>query len=376
MQSIRRVLAFAVLLSPTLTFAINEGTALNQAGTTPTSPTYRELEKTFQDTKSEIQNIEIKQASPATPPSTPLKIDAPTLANQIKAADEAGRRAQEELVDAKYKGGMRIITLIAGSANTVDFIVSALDISNDLARLSNLWSDKDFRNAWDTLEDWGILAGAVTSGAGVAVAASGSDSRQKTGGWIAAGGLGGIAVFKLVGTLFGEQNGDKFKEKARFIEYTRRAYDDLVARVMMFRAFREANKDFLNELSSFSVQYSDLKNFKGPEDTDASDEATQRRQKMERQRRAISMLYSKYQRFSIIMNQISEILNNYEIALNRHLNNEETPAAVKKALTTAPEGFSESVQVKIAKAKEKFEQKVKPFLLFQDVAAEVFAQSN
>jgi hypothetical protein len=277
------------------------------------------------------------------------KVDALTKL----AAARSEKRAQ--LVTERYQKGDDLLGDMMGSAATVMFVAQLLSVEAMLSRSTNLWRDEDFRNGWDVLSDWGMIIGGVVGIVGGVAFAAGKDSDATSAGAATlATGAGVATLSKLGGSVFGKQNGDALKEKAQFIEFTRRAYDDLSSRIDTVKAVRESAAQFTSELGSFRTKYGDPNKFapKGAVSL-SSDELKQM---------AINELQVKVQRYAAIVAQVSTLLNAYDVLVKKY---EKSPVeAVRTDMA--------SLRATLNDARSNYEQNVLPFLLLEGRVAVLF----
>ncbi|WP_375745426.1 hypothetical protein NR800_11820 [Corallococcus interemptor] len=312
------------------------------------------IEKTQESiTRTEVSPIPVRDEAIGKP--TPLKstTDVQNIVNDKLTAilnEESARKSKN--TEAKYSNGAELLSSIHGSASTVLLITQLLGAESGISKATNLWADEDFRNAYDNVRDWGTVAGTVAAVVGGVVTATGNEGTSKAGAWTLAGGAGVIGLSQLAGLLGGNESGDKMKKKAQHIELTRRAYDDLSARVDMVLSLEASNSQFQAELESFQLKYRKLENFKADSEQLGSGDIP----KSVLQERALGQLAAVVERFSVVVAQIDQILNSYEVLVNKYDNSGDpypVPNVVKEMKV---------LRVRLQKARSNYQIKVKPFL--------------
>lgn len=134
---------------------------------------------------------------------------------------------------------------LVAAAGTVALLPTEAQYIHGNLDMSNPWSDADFRNTFDKIDGWltpvGLLASALTLTVG-----NGSDKDKTAGAF-----LGISAVSKLLGTLSGKQTGGQFEKKVKYVEMTRRLYDDFSTHYVSVAQLKEraiAHRKFIESI--------------------------------------------------------------------------------------------------------------------------------
>lgn len=130
-------------------------------------------------------------------------------------------------------------------------MLQAAQIASAVGLAANPWSDEDFRNLWDRVENVGTTLG-LGYATYSALRSNDEASDQMTSiGW----GLLLASAGKGVSSILGNQTGEQFEKKARFIEFTRRAYDELQTIYFFTQADIESNLALRKEIATFRSDY-------------------------------------------------------------------------------------------------------------------------
>jgi hypothetical protein len=241
-----------------------------------------------------------------------------------------------------------------GSAGTVLLIMQVLHLELLLGKTTNLWNDEQFRNEWDTVNQWGTTLGTLVGVIGSVIAArGGSDSAQRDNGlWTLAGGVGIAGVAQLMGGLLGKDQGDAMKHKAQVIEFTRKAYDDLGLRIDQVETFERSNNDFLESLAAFKVKFNDPSKWPGSSDAD-------------RRRNALVELGVMTGQFTAALNQVPALLKSYSVLVDKY---SASPVPIVQT------DMQSTVKPTVAKAEKNYHARVKDFLSQQQLILEIFGR--
>jgi len=344
----------------TLTVACILATSLQLV---PTSALAQEssLDALIQNTQETITKIEtapipVVPQGTDKPSSKKTPIDIPNLVDErIKSAQDEDNKKKSKTVDAKYARGAELLSSVHGSTSTVLLITQLLNTESGINKTTNIWRDEDFRNTYDSIRNWGTVVGTVATVAGGIIAAtSDTPEARKAGSWTIAGGAGVVGLSQLAGIIWGNESGDKMKEKAQFIELTRRAYDDLALRVDMVEALEASNAQFQQEVEAFQLNYKNLDSFK----TESEKLGRKEVPVAELQGRALDKLAAIVNRFLVVVGQIDQILNSYEVLVNKYDN----PDPKKEYPVVKVKEDMQKLRNKLRMAKENYQKKVKPFL--------------
>lgn len=167
------------------------------------------------------------------------------------AKREATEEAQLQQLSKSYDAGARVLEHIAGATRTVSFAERLLLTEVHLEQVTNPWGDKDLRNAWDRVD-------ALGGSAGLALAAAAALGKGKNGSVDTTALGSGLLITlgsRLLGHYFGGTAGKSFTAKVQFVEFTRRAYDDLNSRNEFMTSFLTQNGAFLGRIATFSTEY-------------------------------------------------------------------------------------------------------------------------
>jgi hypothetical protein len=184
-------------------------------------------------------------------------------------------------------------------------MVAALEQTAGLG--TNPWSDEKFRNLADRAENWGSSLGLVV--AAIAPFLSNNDNQK----WMLGGGISVAALSKVAGSFWGQQTGQRFEEKARYVEFTRQAYDDLRSRNAVTNGYVQTNRALIGDIDAFlRGDYAAGQN-KGQDD----------------QEQILASASSFLTRFDLSLTQIPGMLDLYQQTIEGYC-----PGAVAAATTT------------------------------------------
>lgn len=167
----------------------------------------------------------------------------------VVTKDSLEEAARTEAFNRSYDVGSLILSQMVGATRTINFTEHLLQTDVMLSKVTNPWADEDLRNAWDNADHWGTVVGIATAAFG-AFSGQPGDQRNTVGvGLLLAG------ASKAVGNLFGATAKGTFEEKASFVEFTRRAYDDVHTRNDILSTYIAQNRSKLRELEDFQSLY-------------------------------------------------------------------------------------------------------------------------
>lgn len=199
-------------------------------------------------------------------------------------------------ITQRYEVASDALTSISAIVANVNQVLGFAAMEQSLGAGTNPWSDEKFRNTYDRLD--GML---TTTGLLVA-AASAFIPKDEGRSSVLGASLSLAGIGRLLGTLFGQQTGGKFEEKAAFVEFSRRAYDDLRGRYTITNEYITSNKSLLSDIASFRASTFDSARAKGPSEKKA----------------AIISAGSFLTRLDLVMTQIPAMLQLYEQTVRRY----------------------------------------------------------
>jgi hypothetical protein len=227
----------------------------------------------------------------------------PTVLVLAPVAGRAEAVVNEEAVTTRHILGDSALETIHRNIANVNQVLRAAQIASALGLAANPWSDQGFRNLWDRLENFGTTAGlGFATYSALRSNDDSSDQIRSVGfGLLIAGASKGVA------TLIGNQSGERFEKKVRFVEFTRRAYDHLQTVYLLTQADVESNRSFRSEIESFLQKYR------------AAGSVTERREQL--------ILAGAYlTRYDLVLTQIPAAVQRYRAAIDRFC-----PGAVQAA---------------------------------------------
>lgn len=242
----------------------------------------KELDSLYQD-QVNSSKLEIEKAK-----STSDKLSA--LEGKIKALEIYNQNKEvlfSEQMQQRYKAGRDALKDMTNGVVLIGFMQDLLSLEVFIDMTMNLWSDTTFKNFWDDLQRYGSGLGLLASGASII-----SDKNQINN--IAAIGISVAGVSFILGSLFGEDKGEKLREKAEFIDLTRRAYDDLKIRYYLVQKYVQNNESLEKRLNDFNNEYDKQK-------TSLGDSV-----------QVISQVKLFYQEYEIVLRQIPSLLDEFE----------------------------------------------------------------
>jgi hypothetical protein len=154
-------------------------------------------------------------------------------------------------IDERWaRGDTAIGKMIVEGAKVDELVRVALLVAN-VGLSANPWSDEDFRNWADWLDNVGSTVG--LGAATIAALNRNTDASHRVDqmGWS----LLLSSASKLLGTAFGGQTGMRFEEKVKYVEFTRRAYDNLRNVAIQTSGDVDRNAMFLSEVQAFRTEY-------------------------------------------------------------------------------------------------------------------------
>lgn len=203
--------------------------------------------------------------------------------------------AKARHIDEMYDVGKDVIRDMYMALGAVNSIHGVLRVEQRLNLATNIWADADLRNAWDWVGDAGTVIGT-----GFALFGITADNEQIQEERIAIG-LGTLALSRIGSMVFGANGRNNLEEKAKFIDLTRIAYDDLRARADVTQSYIEKNQDFRANLQRFQQRYLDVSGeFKNDK------------------RAAIAELNAYVIQFQTILQQVPEVVALYRSTVDRY----------------------------------------------------------
>ena len=153
-----------------------------------------------------------------------------------------------DLVKQQHLAGGQALDKMKMSSTLIGFMEELTALECEINQMSSLWSDSMLANGWDRVKDYGTFAGLTL--AGVYLIENKNIKPQ-------AGGIGLCltGVCQLAGHIWGNNNADKLRAKIEFLNYSRRAYDDLKARNRELQLYIQSNKAFTNSLMKLEKEY-------------------------------------------------------------------------------------------------------------------------
>jgi hypothetical protein len=306
----------------------------------------KEHEKAIIEQDSKLKTINEQIAATAT-----VNSDLARRLAELATLNKERDKAQGEILQHRYEAGLGLLNDMNGSAATVLFIVQVLNVEAKVNKATNLWHDADFRNNYDQINTYGTIIGTVVGIVGGSLIASNRDS--SAGAWTLVGGMGVAGISKLLGAVAGKENGDRLKEKAQVIEFTRRAYDDLSARVDALKVFKDTNELFLHDLAVFQAKYSDLTKFISGEKDVPEDEL---------RRRSLNELALQVERFTSIVGQLAIIIGSYDVLIKKY-----APSTIKEVQADMAE-----LDKQLVEARKNYNTNVRPYLSLESKIAKIF----
>jgi hypothetical protein len=168
---------------------------------------------------------------------------------RLEAVRMADSAAKAKHIDDMYDLGKDVIRDMYMALGAVNSIHGALRVEQQLNLATNIWADSDLRNAWDWVGDAGTVLGT-----GFALFGITNDNEQIQQERIAIG-LSTLALSRISSMILGATGKLDLQEKARFIDLTRIAYDDLRSRADVTQSYIAKNQEFRTNLQSFQQRY-------------------------------------------------------------------------------------------------------------------------
>lgn len=168
--------------------------------------------------------------------------------DQRLAALEAYNRSSDSI---KHAEDVHVFEVCKDAAKNMKQGAKYLSFSQKLCQLAqacdlttNIWADSSLRNTWDEIGQWGTVAGLIVGALTIGGNSSGSSST-------AAIGIGVSGLSSLAGLLFGSSTSGRAQSTMKFIDLTRRAYDDLQTRAYLLQKYIDANASFVGKLNDY-----------------------------------------------------------------------------------------------------------------------------
>ncbi len=241
---------------------------------------------------------QIQPPNPPQPLNSRIVENLGSAASRIPAATTA--LVADPLLDRRFELAGTTLGSITDIVANVNQVLLFAAIEQEVGTATSPWSDANFRNWADKADSWISTAGLLTAAIAPLV-----DTGHKEK-WVA-GGVGMAGLARLVGSFLGQQTGAKFEHRVSFVEYTRRAYDDIRARNAITMGYVTANEALRNDIQRFlAVEYQGAANER--------DTAKARERKAEVLANATSFLT----RFDIVLTQIPSMLRLYEETINKY----------------------------------------------------------
>jgi hypothetical protein len=225
-------------------------------------------------------------------------------AKALRPVETASGKDDSLAIEQRYAlAGDALGTMRNSVANINEvLLVAALEQTAGLG--TNPWSDEEFRNIADRMENWGSSLGLVAAAIAPFL---GNENSQK---WLMGGGISLAAVSKLTGSLWGQQTGERFENKARFVEFSRQAYADLRSRNAVTNGYVQSNRALIGEIDAFLRR----------------DYADGRNGNIETKKRILAGASSFLTRFDLALTQIPAMLDLYNQTIESYC-----PGAVRAA---------------------------------------------
>lgn len=241
---------------------------------------------------------QLQPRDPPQPVSARIVENLGFAANRIPAARTA--LVDDPHLDRRFELAGTTLGSISDIVANVNQVLLFAAIEQEVGTATSPWSDANFRNWADRADSWGSTFGLLAA----AVLPFVDTDNQET--WVGVGvGVAGIA--RLTGTFLGQQSGGKFEKRVSFVEYTRRAYDDIRARNAITMGFVTANEALRLDIARFMA-----------EDYQAAINETDTTQARERRAEVVANAASFLTRFDIVLTQIPSMLRLYEETINKY----------------------------------------------------------
>jgi hemoglobin-like flavoprotein len=156
------------------------------------------------------------------------------------------KKKEIEVIELKYEFAKSALTDMSNNTKLINFFHNLNSIEAHIETLSDVWSDTTFRNVYDEIEDWGTIAGMALSVAAL------SGENNEVSATMAYSGLALATISKLIGRIWGAENGNKFSDMVAFMELTKGAYEKLSIRNSILASSIEFNNNFQKQLNSIT----------------------------------------------------------------------------------------------------------------------------
>ena len=281
----------------------------------------RSLDSTYKS-----QSVGYKEAlDAATSSTTKIKL----LDERTKALEEYNERREAFYrlqVTQRFDAGRDALNDMVNGVVIIGFMQDILNLQQDIDLTTNLWSDSSFGNTWDEIQRFGSGIGLITASAALV-----ADKNQSNA--VVTAGVSIAGLSSMLGILLGEDKSDKLREKAEFIDLTRRAYDDLNTRYFLVKSYVSANDSFEIRLRVFKDLYSKPK------------------QTLADSQQAIAQVKLFYQEYEQVLEQIPNLLGEFESMQKEYIMKNPRMKAI-----------FDDILVRITRVKNKYNEKVLPIL--------------
>jgi len=263
------------------------------------------------------------------------KIKTSSTPSTVTSATSDLEKQKSERLGAQYSRGTVIVTRLRDGVTLISFMESLVHLEQSMNATTNIWSDKQLRNSYDRLRDYGTVLG--TALGAVAFFTNDGDQKRALGG----AGLGLVSVSQLASRFFGKEHATRLQKQIEFIQLTRAAYDDLLVRKAHIEAFVKGNEKFEADVITFEAKYLA---------DNATDDAKAKR---------VAELAEYLSQYDVVLRQIPELLQEITDVQIKYSDRLDLNPELKKVL--------ETLKGQVASVRERYEAKVKPIL---DVPAE------
>jgi len=257
------------------------------------------------------------------------------LEARTKSLEDYNQRREAfylQQVSSRFNASRDALKDMTNGVVIIGFMQEILNLEQDFDRTTNLWADSSFRNFWDDLQRIGSAAGLIIAGCALIA------NNNQTSGVLTAGvSIAGLS--SILGIVFGEDKSDKLREKAEFIDLTRRAYDDLNIRYFLVQKYVTTNDSLEARLNDFKKVFSKPKN--------TLNDSLQ----------AIAQVKLFYQEYELVLKQIPNLLAEFESMQKQYVMRN---AKMNSIFT--------DILKKVTKVKNNYNNKVLPIL---DLSADI-----
>lgn len=291
------------------------------------------------ETELEQSRIKLKQdieTTTSTSKSETAKETREAIAQALKAYQDAQAKAGEEVLQARYLAGTAALTHMKQSVRIIDFIHELVDVEIEFDEKSSIWSDRDFRNGWDTLRDASTIIGVI---AGLVPVLLKDDNPLRP--MFGAITVGVVGIGNLLGGLLGkfgwtqEDSANVLSQKMQTLDVSRRAYDALAERRKMLNEFHAQNSKFVGALEEFERTYNAAAS------------------KDDKLRVVTELAGSKLSEFDSVVRQIPALLSTYQSFIDIY---------DKYKWSSELKGKMHTLSEKVTKAKMKYNDEIAPIL--------------